>query len=121
VGEEARPGQSIRRPAAHPEHDAVAREVSGWFTASAPEIGYEVSERWYGYRSDLGTGQARVILRAGEPGQVPAALADAAAGGAGTLTIWVDTGSGRPGWTGHSAAPAAGPATRRRTWPWSAP
>ena len=90
VGEEASPGQSIRRPAAHPEHDAVAREVSGWFTASAPEIGYEVSERWYGYQSDLGSGQARVILRVGEPGQVPAALANAAAGGAGTLTIWVD-------------------------------
>jgi ribosomal protein S18 acetylase RimI-like enzyme len=80
----------MQRPAAHPEHDAVAREVSGWFTASAPEIGYEVSNRWYGYQSDLGSGQARVILRVGEPGQVPAALADAAAGGAGTLTIWVD-------------------------------
>jgi ribosomal protein S18 acetylase RimI-like enzyme len=91
VGEEASPGQSIRRPAAHPEHDAVASEVSGWFTASAPEIGYEVSENWYGYQSDLGSGQARVILRVAEPGQVPAALADAAAaGGAGTLTIWVD-------------------------------
>ena len=90
MGEEASAGQSIWRPAAHPEHDAVAREVSGWFTASAPEIGYEVSERWYGYQSDLGPGQARVILRVGEPGQVPAALADAAAGGAGTLTIWVD-------------------------------
>lgn len=90
VGEEASAGQSIWRPAAHPEHDAVAREVSGWFTASAPEIGYEVSESWYGYQSDLGSGQARVILRVGEPGQVPAALADAAAGGAGTLTIWVD-------------------------------
>jgi ribosomal protein S18 acetylase RimI-like enzyme len=90
VGEEANPGQSIHRPAAHPEHDAVAREVSGWFAASAPEIGYEVTERWYGYQSDLGPGQARVILRVGEPAQVPAALADAAAGGAGTLTIWVD-------------------------------
>lgn len=90
VGEEASAGQSIWRPTAHPEHDAVAREVSGWFTTSAPEIGYEVSNRRYGYQSDLGSGQARVILRVGEPGQVPAALADAAAGGAGTLTIWVD-------------------------------
>jgi ribosomal protein S18 acetylase RimI-like enzyme len=92
VGEDAtNPGQFIRRPAAHPEHDAVTREVSGWFTSSAPEIGYEVSEHWYGYHSDLGPGQARVILRVGEPGQVQAALADAAAAsGAGTLTIWVD-------------------------------
>jgi GNAT superfamily N-acetyltransferase len=85
------PERSARRPAAHPEHDAVAREVSGWFTASAPEIGYEVSEHWYGYQSDLGSGQTRVILRVSEPGQVPAAVADAAAAsGAGTLTIWVD-------------------------------
>jgi ribosomal protein S18 acetylase RimI-like enzyme len=91
VGDDANPGQSTRRPAAHPEHDAVAQEVSGWFTASAPEIGYEVSEHWYGYQADLGPGEARVILRVGEPGQVPAALADAtAASGAGALTIWVD-------------------------------
>jgi len=91
VGDGVNPGQTGRRPAAHPEHDAVAAEVSGWFTASEPEIGYEVTEHWYGYQSDLGSGQTRVILRAGEPGQVPAALADAtAASGAGTLTIWVD-------------------------------
>ncbi len=76
---------------AHPYHDAVAQEVSGWFTSSAPEIGYEVSEHWYGYQSDLGSGQTRVILRVDEPGQVPAAVADAvAASPAGTLTIWVD-------------------------------
>ncbi len=68
----------------------MAREVAGWFTASAPEIGYEASKLWYGYQSDLGPGGMRVILRVGEPGQVPAALADAAASGAGTLTIWVD-------------------------------
>ena len=86
----ANPGQSARPPTAHPEHDAVAREVSGWFTASAPEIGYEVSEHWYGYQSELGS-EARVILRVGEPGQVPAALADAAAASqTGALTIWVD-------------------------------
>jgi ribosomal protein S18 acetylase RimI-like enzyme len=77
-------------PAAHPEHDAVAREVSGWFTSPAPEIGYEVSEHWYGYQSDLGAGRTRVILRAGEPGRVPAAIAEATAGLTGTLTIWVD-------------------------------
>jgi ribosomal protein S18 acetylase RimI-like enzyme len=91
VGENTHPGQSIQRRAAHPEHDAVAHEVSGWFTASAPEIGYEVSEHWYGYQSEIGPGQTRVILRIAAPGQVPAALADAAAAsGPGTLTIWVD-------------------------------
>lgn len=69
----------------------MAQEVSGWFTASAPEIGYQVSEHWYGYQSHLGSGQTRVILRIGEPDQVAAAVADAtAASGAGTLTIWVD-------------------------------
>jgi GNAT superfamily N-acetyltransferase len=82
---------AARRPVVHPEHDAVAREVGGWFTSSAPEIGYEVSEHWYGYRSDLSPGQARVILRVDEPDRVPAALADArAAGGTCALTIWVD-------------------------------
>jgi hypothetical protein len=91
VGDRANPRRSVRRPAIHPEHDAVAQEVSGWFTASAPEIGYQVSEHWYGYQSDLGSGQTRVILRIGEPDQVAAAVADAAAAsGAGTLTIWVD-------------------------------
>lgn len=80
-----------RRPGIHPEHDAVAREVGGWFTSSAPEIGYEVSEHWYGYQADLGPGQARVILRVNQPDRVPAALADArAASGTRTLTIWVD-------------------------------
>jgi GNAT superfamily N-acetyltransferase len=82
---------AARRPGVHPEHEAVAREVSGWFTTSAPEIGYEVTEHWYGYHSDLGPGQARVILRVDEPDRVPAALADArAAGGTRALTIWVD-------------------------------
>jgi GNAT superfamily N-acetyltransferase len=85
------PGKPVRRSSTHPEHDAVAREVSGWFTTSAPEIGYEVSGHWYGYQAGLGPAQARVILRVDDPGQVPAALAEArAAGGARALTIWVD-------------------------------
>jgi GNAT superfamily N-acetyltransferase len=65
--------------------------VGGWFTTPAPEIGYEVSEHWYGYQSDLDPGRARVILRVDEPDRVPAALADArAASGTRALTIWVD-------------------------------
>jgi hypothetical protein len=76
---------------AHPDHDAVAREVSGWFTASAPEIGYQVSQDWYGYRSDLSPAETRVILRIGRPEQVPAALAAVrVASGPRALTIWVD-------------------------------
>jgi hypothetical protein len=79
------------RTAVHPEHDAVARDVGSWFTTSAPEIGYEVSEHWYGYHSDLSPGQARMILRMDEPDRVPAALADArATSGTRALTIWVD-------------------------------
>ena len=75
----------------HPDHDAVAREVSGWFTTSAPEIGYRVSEDWYGFRSDLSATETRVILRVGEPDQVAAALAAArAASGSRALTVWVD-------------------------------
>jgi GNAT superfamily N-acetyltransferase len=75
----------------HPEHDAVAREIRGWFTASAPEIGYEVGEHWFGYLSELGETTARVILLIDDPGRVPAALAEArAASGKGELTIWVD-------------------------------
>jgi GNAT superfamily N-acetyltransferase len=76
---------------AHPEHDAVADEIQGWFTNSAPEIGYEVAACWYGYQSDLAPAKARVILRVDEPGQVPAALREArAASGDRSLTIWVD-------------------------------
>lgn len=79
------------RAAAHPEHDAVAREIRGWFTASAPEIGYEVSEHWYGYLSNLSDSVARVILDIDKPGQVATALAEArAACGPRQLTIWVD-------------------------------
>lgn len=84
--------ERAQRAPAHPEHDAVAQEVAGWFTSSAPEIGYTVSEHWYGYQSDIGPGLARVILRVGEPDRVPSALAEAraAAGTTGDLTLWVD-------------------------------
>jgi len=69
----------------------VAEEVRGWFTNSAPEIGYEIGAPWYGYQADLGPAEARVILRVDEPGQVAAALADATAtAGNRSLTIWVD-------------------------------
>lgn len=91
VDDTADPRQPFKRPLTHPEHDAVAHEVSGWFTTPAPEIGYEVSEHWYGYQGDLGPTESRVILRVDEPEHVRAALADArAASGRAELTIWVD-------------------------------
>jgi GNAT superfamily N-acetyltransferase len=94
--------------ALHPEHDAVASEVRGWFTSSAPEIGYQVSRHWYGHLAPLGDGQVRLILDVGEPGQVPDALAAAAAdAGAGAavaqLDIWV---------TDRARAVRLGPALR---------
>jgi hypothetical protein len=91
VDEAVDPGKPARRPSVHPEHDAVALEVRGWFTTSAPEIGYEVSEHWYGYQSDISPAQARLILRVDEPAQALAALADASvASGMRALTVWVD-------------------------------
>lgn len=72
-----RPGGSLERPLAHPEHDALAREVRGWFTTSAPGIGYEVSEHWFGHLGNLGPAQARVILGIDAREEVPAALASA--------------------------------------------
>ncbi|MGH3490687.1 MAG: hypothetical protein ACRDP8_22585, partial [Actinopolymorphaceae bacterium] len=56
----------------------MAQEVAGWYTTWAPD-GSEVSEQWYGYRRDLSPTETRVVLRVDEPGQVPAALADARA------------------------------------------
>jgi ribosomal protein S18 acetylase RimI-like enzyme len=81
----------LPRPLTHPEHDAVAREIRSWFTTSAPEIGYEVGECWFGYLSELSGSTARLILLVDDPGHVPAALAEArAASGNRGLTIWVD-------------------------------
>jgi GNAT superfamily N-acetyltransferase len=69
----------------------VAREVRSWFTTPAPEIGYQVSEHWYGHLSNLSPARARVILTIDAPGQVPAALAEASSAcGHRALTIWVD-------------------------------
>jgi GNAT superfamily N-acetyltransferase len=69
----------------------VAQEISGWFTNSASEIGYQVSEHWYGYQGVFKATPPRVILRIDEPERVPAALAEArAASGMRALTIWVD-------------------------------
>ncbi len=69
----------------------MAREIRGWFTTSAPEIGYEVGEHWYGYLSEISETTARLILVIDDPGRVPAALAEArSASGNRELTIWVD-------------------------------
>jgi GNAT superfamily N-acetyltransferase len=87
-------GQASRHsqaPALHPDHDAVASEVRGWFTTSAPEIGYEVASHWYGDLSEIGDRRARLILSVDKPADVPAGLTAARAAHPGAdLTIWVD-------------------------------
>lgn len=76
----------------HPEHDAVAAAVAGWFTTSAPEIDYRVTEAWYGYLCRFGAlGSTRLILRLDEPSDVARALEEIAREHRGeSLTLWVD-------------------------------
>lgn len=81
----------VRRESMHPAHDAVTRAVSGWFTASTPDIDSVVTEHWYGFQDNLSATRSRVILRIDEPDQVPAALAEMqVAGGPRAVTIRVD-------------------------------
>lgn len=64
--------------------------MRGWFTTSAPAIGYEVAERPYGFlgRTVRGT---RLILRLDSPEDIACVLADAAAFASGAdLVVWVD-------------------------------
>jgi GNAT superfamily N-acetyltransferase len=80
-----------RTPAVHRDHDALAAEVAGWYTASTPEIGRDVSEFWYGYHCNLSPTKSRLTLRVDEPDQVPTVLRDArTASGTRALTIRVD-------------------------------
>src|SRR5579863_5641158 len=76
----------------HPHHDALHRELRGWFTTSAPDIGYFVSERWYGYLTDPGSAYgARLILDVAEGEQVSEAVIDATrAWPKERISIWVD-------------------------------
>lgn len=69
----------------------MAREVRGWFTNPAPEIGYQVSEQWYGWLGGFRGALTRVILTLDVPERVPAALAairDAC--GEAVPALWVD-------------------------------
>ncbi len=60
----------------HPDHDAVAATVRGWFTESAPEMGYLKEQRRYGVygRDPLGSGE--VLIRSLAPDEVADFLAD---------------------------------------------
>jgi GNAT superfamily N-acetyltransferase len=77
--------------AVHPEHAALQRELTSWFTNSAPALGYVVVTQWYGYLSAPGgVLGARLILTVEDPGDVARALDDARRRSGGTLTVWVD-------------------------------
>ena len=59
------------------EHDAVSREVRGWYTSSIPEIGLNGTTHWFGFAVMTGANEARVVLSIADPAEVPVALAAA--------------------------------------------
>jgi hypothetical protein len=80
------------RTSVHPHHDALVDELRRWFTSSAPEINYVVTEQWYGYLSNPdGPTGTRLILTLDDPTLVAPALRDARnAHPDQEITIWVD-------------------------------
>ena len=80
------------RTSAHPHHDALVDELRRWFTSSAPEINYVVTEQWYGYLSNPdGPTGTRLILTLDDPTLVAPALRDARdVCLEQEITIWVD-------------------------------
>jgi GNAT superfamily N-acetyltransferase len=78
-------------PGLHPQHDAVAQEVRGWYANSAPEIDFVVEHLSSGYLSEVGAQESRLILTVDDPAGVAAALAQVRSiRPADSLTIWVD-------------------------------
>ena len=62
---------------AHPEHDAIAGIVRGWFTYSAPEMGYFKERRRYGVYGRHVTAGNEIIIRDLPLTEVDAFLRDA--------------------------------------------
>ncbi|HET9110910.1 MAG TPA: GNAT family N-acetyltransferase [Ktedonobacterales bacterium] len=60
----------------HPEHDAVATTVRGWFTESAPEMGYHKEQRRFGVYGRHANAGDEVLIRQLAPSEVGAFLAD---------------------------------------------
>jgi ribosomal protein S18 acetylase RimI-like enzyme len=79
-------------PVRHPQHEDVAAVVAGWFTTSAPAIGYSAAETWYGYLCDFGPlGGERVILRLADDALFDTAFQEIRSEASGHgLDIWVD-------------------------------
>ena len=60
----------------HPDHDAIAQTVRGWFTESAPEMGYQREQRRFGVFGRHPSAGDEVLIRQLAPDEVPAFLAD---------------------------------------------
>lgn len=60
----------------HPDHDAVAATVRGWFTESAPEMGYHKEQRHFGVYGRHAAVGDEVLIRQLAPSEVDAFLAD---------------------------------------------
>lgn len=60
----------------HPDHDAVAQTVRGWFTYSAPEMGYQREQRRFGVYGRHPSAGDEVMIRQLAPSDVPEFLAD---------------------------------------------
>ncbi|HEY6298575.1 MAG TPA: GNAT family N-acetyltransferase [Candidatus Binatus sp.] len=65
--------------ARHPEHDLLHQEVRSWYRTSAPQLGYYLVQRRFGfYRHHANHPESgRIIVEALTPGEVPELLADA--------------------------------------------
>jgi hypothetical protein len=65
--------------ARHPEHDLLRQEVRSWYRTSAPQLGYHLVQRRFGfYRHHANHPESgRIIVEALTPGEVPEFLADA--------------------------------------------
>jgi len=60
----------------HPDHDAIAQTVRGWFTYSAPEMGYQREQRRFGVYGRHPSAGDEVMIRQLAPAEVPEFLAD---------------------------------------------
>jgi len=60
----------------HPDHDAIAATVRGWFTNSAPEMGYQKEQRRFGVYGRHAMAGDEALIRSLAPAEVDVFLAD---------------------------------------------
>lgn len=94
-----------RAPGRHPRHDLVAAEVSGWYTTSAPGMGYDVEEATNGvFTTPSSLIGPRAILRADDATALAAGLAEVRERyrtAAAAVEVWIE---GRSAADRHHAA-----------------